>query len=54
MSELFRRWVLSRPWLTFLVLGTGFLIFGALRHSIELIAAGYPSMVACVTLETGE
>ncbi len=29
MRKLFRRSVLSRPWLTFLVMGLSFLVFGA-------------------------
>ncbi|MDQ5848087.1 MAG: hypothetical protein M3544_03870 [Pseudomonadota bacterium] len=29
MRKLFRRWVLARPWLTFVVMGLSFLAFGA-------------------------
>ena len=29
MKRLFQRWVLSRVWLTFVVLGLSFLVFGA-------------------------
>ena len=29
MRKLFRRWVLARPWLSFIVMGLSFLAFGA-------------------------
>ena len=35
MRRLFRRWVLARPWLSFDVMGLGFLIFGSC--TIDLI-----------------
>jgi hypothetical protein len=37
MSELFRRCVLSRRWLTFLVLGVSFGVFGACTVNLGLL-----------------
>ena len=37
MSAAFRRWVLSRLWLTFIVLGLSFFIFGAGTVNLGLL-----------------
>ncbi len=37
MRALFQRWVLSRPWLTFVVLGLSFLVFGAGTLNLALL-----------------
>jgi hypothetical protein len=54
MQRWFNRVVLSRRWLTFVVMGLAFFLFGAAQQLIELLVTGYVSMMAYVVFKVCE
>ncbi len=46
MRKLFQRWVLSRMWLTFIVLGLSFLVFGAGTLNLGFLFMANASFIA--------